>query len=57
MSVDMSDTMKKNKPLPHETEKSMREGHISLQNDIKLGTDGTLTHKDTKIKKLPTDLI
>ncbi len=58
MAVEkISKTMKKGEPLPHETEKSMKEISLGLMDDVKLDKTGKLEHKDTKERKLPKDLI
>ncbi len=58
MAVEkISKTMKKGEPLPHETESEMKKQHLGLMDDVKLSKDGKLEHKDTKVKKLPKDLI
>ncbi len=58
MAVEkVPEIQKKGKPLPHETEKSMKDLSVGLINDVKLSKDGKLEHKDTKVKKLPKDLI
>lgn len=50
-------TMKKGDKLPKETEQEMKKQHLGLMDDVKLSKDGKLEHKDTKVKKLPKDLI
>ncbi|MFZ3166393.1 MAG: hypothetical protein WA130_02175 [Candidatus Methanoperedens sp.] len=58
MSIEnIPKTQKKNIHMDHETEKSMKDLSVGMMNDVKLTTDGKLTHKDTKTKKLPSDLI
>lgn len=48
---------KKGKPLPHETEQSMKDTSLGLMNDIKMDETGHLKHSDTKKRPLPKDLI
>lgn len=58
MAVDKPPKLtKKGDHLPHYTEPDMKEQYTNLVNDVTLDKVGGLKHKDTKTKKLPSDLI